>query len=223
MIQRPLLKKDSVKKPEQPNIDINCDMGQSFGVYKSEPELKLFSYTSSVSIACGLHAGDPLTIMNALKAASERNVSIGAHVGYPDIQGFGYRNMNLDEGELKAIIVYQIGALNSLAKLFNLKVEFVRPHGALYKQAAEDFNTCLALAKAVESYDKWLILVGATGENLIKAGEEANIRVSPEIHLDKQYDINGNIDFNVDDIVNFNYSVNMLESLLKYSALPNNQ
>jgi len=208
------------KQVKQINIDINCDLGQSFGVYKSEIELSLLPYVSSVSVACGQHAGDPLTIMNTLKQ-TPKDVSVGAHVGYPDIQGFGYRGMQLDEKEMEAVIVYQIGALSSLSKLYNRKVEFVRPHGALYKQISEDYDTCLKLAKAVGAYDPWLVLVGPPGENLVKAGVEANIKVCPEVQLDKKYDVNGNIDFSQGDIVNYNYSINMLESLLRDSTVPN--
>jgi len=205
------------------NIDVNCDLGQSFGVYKTEVEQALLPYVSSVNIACGLHAGDPLTIKNVLELASSRSLSIGAHIGYPDIQGFGYRSMNLSEEEMQAIVVYQIGALSSLAKMHNLNVEFVRPHGALYKQMSEDYNTCLSLAKAVASYDSWLVLAGPPGENLINAGESANIRVAQEIQLDKIYNVDGSIDFESDDVIDLNYSTRLLETLLKESAVLNNQ
>ena len=216
------MKTIQTKQTKQTNIDINCDLGQSYGVYKSGFESELVPYVSSVSIACGLHAGDPLTIMNVLQNIPSA-VSVGAHVGYPDIQGFGYRSMQLNEKEMEAIVVYQIGALNSLARLSNRKAEFVRPHGALYKQISEDYNTCLSFAKAISDYDPWLVLVGPPGENLIKAGEEANIRVCPEIQLDKKYNVDGSIDFNAGDVINFNYSINMLEALLKDSQVPNNQ
>ncbi len=205
------------------NIDVNCDLGQSFGVYKSEIELELLPYVSSVNISCGLHAGDPLTILNTIKTVKCRNVSIGAHVGYPDLQGFGYRSMKLDEEEMKALIVYQIGALNSLAKMFNYQVEYVRPHGALYKQISEEYEVALNLAKAIASYDSWLVLVGPPGENLLKAGEEANIRVAQEIQLDKKYNVDGTIDFESGDMVDLDYSVSLLESLIKDSSVINNQ
>ncbi len=216
------IKKDA-GKDKKLNIDINCDLGQSFGVYKSEIEQELLPYVSSVNIACGLHAGDPLTIMNSIKTASCRNVSIGAHVGYPDLQGFGYRSMNLGEEEMKAVIVYQIGALNSLTKVYNHRVEYVRPHGALYKQISESFEVALYIAKAIACYDPWLVLVGPPGDNLIKAGEAANIRVAQEIQLDKKYNVNGNIDFEAGDVVDLNYSTNLLESLLRDSAVLNDQ
>lgn len=208
---------------KQINIDLNCDLGQSFGVYKNKQELELLQYVSSVNISCGSHAGDPVTIMNMLKLASENNLAVGAHIGYPDIQGFGYRNMDLNEEEMQALVVYQIGALTSLAKLYNLTVEHVRPHGAMYVQAAKDFKTSLAIAKSVAKYDPWLIYVGAAGENLRKAGEEANIRVAQEVHLDKKYTAEGNIDFEAGDITDIDYSTKLLEAVIRDSSVINNQ
>lgn len=204
-------------------IDINCDLGQSFGVYKNELDTELLPCISSASIACGLHAGDPLTIMNTVKMVTCSNISIGAHVGYPDIQGFGYRDMRLSEEEMKAIIVYQIGALNSLAKIYNHHAEYVRPHGALYRQIAENFEVAQYLARAIASYDPWLVLVGPPCDNLVKAGEAENIRIAQEIQLDKKYNPDGSMDFEAGDVVDLQYSVNLLESLIKDSSVLNNQ
>jgi UPF0271 protein len=204
-------------------LDLNCDLGQSYGVYRNEPELQLVPYVSSVSISCGLHAGDPLTIMNMLKLAAENNLSVGAHVGYPDIQGFGYRGIQLTDEEMQAVIVYQIGALASLAKLYNINVEFVRPHGALYRQAAEDYKVAYSLAKAVAAYDPWLVLVGAPSEHLDRAGEEANLRIAKELQLDKKYDVNGNIDFSLGDVLDVDYSTRLLDSIIKHSSVINTQ
>ena len=214
------------KEPKQEKeifIDINCDIGQSFGVYRNDIELELLDYVSSVNIPCGTHAGDPVTIMNMLKLAAERNLSIGAHIGYPDIQGFGYRNMLLTEEEIEALVIYQIGALNSLAKTYNLTVTHVRPHGAMYVQAAKDYKTSLAIAKALAKYDSWMIYVGAAGENLIKAGEEANIKIAQEVLLDKRYTVEGNTDFESEDIIEREYSEKLLEAIVKNSSVINNQ
>jgi UPF0271 protein len=161
--------------------------------------------------------------MNMLKLASENNLSIGAHIGFPDIQGFGYRNMNLNDEEIQALVIYQIGALSSLAKLYNLNVEHVRPHGALYVQAAKDYKTSLAIAKSIAKYDPWLIYVGAPGENLVNAGEEANIRVIQEVLPDKKYTVQGNIDFDAGDIVDLAYSTKLIESVVRDSSVINNQ
>lgn len=222
MIPLSNIKKDQ-KQEKIINLDINCDLGQSFGVYKNEQELELIDYVSSVNISCGSHAGDPLTIMNMLKTASEKNIAIGAHIGYPDIQGFGYRNMMLNDEEIQALVIYQIGAINSLAKIYNLTVEHVRPHGAMYIQAAKDYKTSLAIAKAIAKYDPWLIYVGASCENLVKAGEEANVRVAKEILLDKKYTLEGYIDFESEDVIDRNYSEKLIETLANESSVLNNQ
>ena len=152
MIPLSNIKKDQ-NQQKQLYIDLNCDIGQSFGVYKNELEYGLLPYVSSVNISCGSHAGDPVTIMNAIKAAKEYNLAIGAHVGYPDIQGFGYRNMQLSDEELQAVVVYQIGALSALAKTYNLVIEHVRPHVALYIYAEKDFNISCSIAKAIAGFD----------------------------------------------------------------------
>jgi UPF0271 protein len=217
----------SIKKEQNQqkllHIDLNCDLGQSFGVYKNDLEYSLLPYVSSVNVSCGCHAGEPTTIMNVLKIAKEHNLAVGAHIGYPDIQGFGYRTMQLSDEELEALVLYQIGALNSIAKSYNLVIEHVRPHGALYKQAACDFNTSASIAKAIAKFDPWIIYVGAACENLNKAGEIANVRVAPEVHLDKKYNFNGSIDFESNSVVDFQYSISQMGSLIKDSTLNNNQ
>lgn len=203
-------------------IDLNCDLAQSFGVYKNESEKELLSYVSSVNIACGAHAGDPLTIKQALETARDKNLHIGAHVGHYDIQGFGYREINLEADELEALISYQLGAISSLAKAYGLKVEHVRPHGALYKQAAQEEKVALAIAKAMEKFDPWLIYVGANSSTLEAVKNETSIRVAREILLDKTYNTDGSVDFNKNDITSEHYSFNMLENLIKNSSVFNN-
>ena len=111
-----------IEKKGIKNIDFNCDLAQSFGIYKNSSEYGLLDYVSSVNIACGFHAGDPLAIKEALLAAKERNVVVGAHIGYDDIQGFGYRPVDMDEDELEALVMYQVGALMTFAKSFNMEI-----------------------------------------------------------------------------------------------------
>lgn len=220
MINSSSLKKDP-SKGKKAFLDINCDIGQSFGVYRNEQELELLKYSSSVNISCGAHAGDPLTITKMLKLAYDNNLAVGAHVGYPDIQGFGYRQMNLTEDEIKAAVVYQIGAISAIAKLFKLTVEHVRVHGSMYVQLAKDKNTAMAVAKAIAEYDPWLVLVAPPCENLVQAGMETNIRIAREIQLDKAYDAKGNIDFDAGDIVDMDYSLNLLNSVVNEGAVIN--
>lgn len=216
------IKKDH-HQSKQINIDLNCDMGQSFGVYKNDAESELLPFVSSVNISCGGHAGDPINIMNALKVAKEHNLMIGAHVGYPDIQGFGYRNMQLNEEEIKGMILYQLGALSSLAKAYHLTIEHVRPHGALYRQASQSFDVSLAIAKALYQFDPWLVYIGASGEILDRVSEESTIRIGHEVTLDKVYNPDGSIDYDSQEIDNPNYSISQLESLINDSSLKHNQ
>ena len=217
----------NIKKEQNNNtsvyIDLNCDIGQSYGIYRNESELDLLDYVSSVNIACGAHAGDPLTIMNAFKHAKEHNLSIGAHIGYPDIQGFGYRPMELNTEELQAVVLYQIGAISAMAKVCHVEIEHVRLHGALYKQAAQNFSVMSTIAETIAKYNPWIVLVGAAGENLAKAGEANNIRIAHELFLDKVYNHDGTIDFDAQDVINLDYSAAQLNSILKNSTVKNNQ
>ena len=133
------------------NIDFNCDLAQAYGFYKNNKEFELLDYVSSVNISCGFHAGDPITIKESLLKAKEKNLVIGAHIGFNDIQGFGYRPVELKEDELESLVIYQVGALMSFAKAYGVSVEHVRPHGAMYKMAGEDFSFSCAIARAIKS------------------------------------------------------------------------
>lgn len=205
------------------NIDFNCDLAQSFGIYKNSTESRLLDYVSSVNISCGFHAGDPLTIKEALLNAKSKNIVVGAHVGYDDIQGFGYRKMDLDFDELEALVMYQVGALMTFAKAYNMEIEHVRPHGAMYRQAAEYIEVSRTIARAIKKCSKWLVYYGATGDNLAQIGEEENLQVAHEIHLEKIYDKDGNIDFSARDLENTNISIQRLKDLLQYSQVTNNE
>lgn len=222
MIQLSSIKKDQ-KEEKKIYKDINCDIAQSFGVYRNDSENELLPYVTSVNISCGSHAGDPLTIANSLKLAKEKGLAVGAHIGFPDIQGFGYRAMQLDEEEIRSVVLYQIGAISALAKAFGVEIEHVRPHGALYKQAACDFNTSLAIAKAIASYNPWLMYVGAAGEALSRVAEESKIKVAHEVFLDKVYKHDATIDFDANDVVDLEYSTMQINSLMKFSTVKNNQ
>jgi UPF0271 protein len=217
MIMQNVLERKSIK-----NIDFNCDLAQSFGIYKNSSESRLLDYVSSVNIACGFHAGDPLTIKEALLTAKEKNIVVGAHIGFDDIQGFGYRPMILDSEELEALVMYQVGAIMTFAKAYNMEIEHVRPHGAMYRQAAEDIEVSRTIARAIKKCSQWLVYYGATGENLAPVGEEESIQVAHEVHLEKIYDENGNIDFSARDLENTHVSIQRLKDLLHNSQVTNN-
>jgi UPF0271 protein len=212
-----ILEKKSLK-----SIDFNCDLAQSFGIYKNSSESRLLDYVSSVNIACGFHAGDPLTIKESLLKAKECNIVVGAHVGFDDVQGFGYRQMELDKDELEALVMYQVGAIMTFAKSYNMEIEHVRLHGAMYRQASEDIEFSRVVAKAIKKCSKWLVYYGATGDDLAQIGEEENIQVAHEVHLEKIYDENGKIDFTARDLENTSISIQRLKDLLQHSQVTNN-
>jgi len=202
-------------------LDINCDLAQSFGVYKNDLEFELLPYVSSVNISCGLHSGDPMVIQKALKLASENNLSIGAHIGYPDLQGFGYREMNLSEEEIEALVLYQVGAIQAMAKSYGLKVSHVRLHGALYKKAITDFQTMLAIAKSIKKVNDWIVLLSSPCANLEKACELAGIKYANEIFLDKKYTVEGIPNFEANDVIDIEYSKKQLETILSNQGIIN--
>jgi UPF0271 protein len=201
------------------SIDFNCDIAQSFGVYKNETEFQMLDYVSSVNVSTGFHAGDPLTIKKALLAAKEKNVVIGAHIGFNDIQGFGNKPMNLSDDEIEAVVIYQVSAIMSFAKAFGLEIEHVRPHGAMYKMASENFAFASAIAKAVKKCSNWLVYYGAAGEITAKVGEAVNIPIAQEIRLDKTYAASGTVDYSIEDITNTNFSIKRLQQLLRTSQV----
>lgn len=204
------------------SLDFNCDLAQSFGVYKNDEEFKLLDYVSSVNIATGFHAGDPIAIKNALSAAKEKNVVIGAHIGFDDIQGFGNRAMSLSEDEIEALVVYQVGALISFAKAYGLEIEHVRPHGAMYKLAGENFTFACAIAKAVKKCSKWLVYYGAAGDVTAKVGDYIQIPVAQEIKLEKIYTPAGTVDYTNNITLGTDASIRRLSHLLRTSQIDNN-
>jgi UPF0271 protein len=219
-----------IEKKSVENIDFNIDLAQSFGFYKNNMEYQLLDYASSVNISCGFHAGDPMLIKDALMKAKDKNVVVGAHIGFHDIQGFGYRQMELSSDEIEALVIYQVGALMSFAKTYKLEIEHVRPHGAMYQQAAEDFGFSCAIAKAIQKCSKWLVYYGAAGEVIEKVGEYVNIPIAQEIHLEKNYNTDGSIDFSRKDNENIfgaeklsfvEYKVKSVDDIKKISAATN--
>ena len=211
----------TVERRKIDNIDFNIDLAQSYGFYRNNSEYSLLDYASSVNISCGFHSGDPLSIRDALLKAKEKNIVVGAHIGFHDIQGFGYRQMELSNDEIEALVVYQVSALMSFAGAYKLEIEHVRPHGAMYQQAAEDFNFACAVANAVKKCSKWLVYYGAAGEVTKKVGEYVNIPVAQEIHLEKNYNTDGTIDFSRNDMENIFGSINRLKLFLTTSQIDN--
>jgi len=172
-------------------VDINTNLGEGFGHYKMPGESDLLPYVTSANVACGAHAGDPATMEAALEEVRQYGLALGAHIGYPDLQGFGRREIHLSSSELRATILYQLGALAGVARTMGLEVTQVRPHGFLYRQISNDLRIATVVAKAVAEFDRWLVLIGVAGANLLGAGERAGIRVAGEAWVDRAYDGHG--------------------------------
>jgi UPF0271 protein len=168
-------------------IDLNCDLGEGFGIYDIGNDELIMDYVTSVNIACGFHAGDPEIMEKTVKTALEKGVSIGAHPGYPDLQGFGRRAMSLSNDALRASMIYQINALKGFVELYGGKLRHVKPHGALYNLASKDYEVASIIAKAVYDIDPTLILMGLAGSEMIKAGEALGLEVAAETFADRRY------------------------------------
>ena len=171
-------------------MDLNCDMGESFGIYKLGMDEEVIQYVTSVNIACGWHGGDPSVMRKTLQLAKERGVGAGAHPGYPDLVGFGRRNMDCTPEEIKDYVIYQIGALEAFARALGTKLEHVKAHGSLYNTAVEDERIARAIAEAIASVDENLIcmaLGGAKGAMVREAGKRVGLRVAFEGFADRAY------------------------------------
>ena len=174
-------------------IDLNSDIGESFGNYNLGMDQEVSKYITSANIACGWHAGDPLVMEQTVKIAKENNVGIGAHPGFKDLMGFGRRKMDVSAQEVKAYIKYQLGALMAFAKSNNLKVSHLKPHGAMYNQAASDYEIAEAIAEAIYEVDQDIILMGLSGSQLIKAGKDKGVKVANEVFADRAYTPKGRL------------------------------
>ena len=174
-------------------IDLNCDMGESFGAWRMGNDAALMDHVSSVNIACGFHAGDPSTIRETIEKAVEKRVAIGAHPGYPDLQGFGRRQMSLSPKEIFDLILYQVAALKGICEAAGSKLHHVKPHGALYNQAAKSKDMSRAIAEAVRAIDPALILYGGSQSELIVEAENIGLRAASEVFADRTYQSDGSL------------------------------
>jgi UPF0271 protein len=176
-----------------PTIDINSDLGESFGAWSMGDDDAMLDIVTSANVACGFHAGDPAGILRTLKAAAARQVSIGAHVSYPDKVGFGRRNMDVASDELSADVIYQIGALQGLAQAAGTCVSYVKPHGALYNTIAHDRRQALAVIAAIRAVDPGLVLVALAGSSLIELAREEGLTCVAEAFADRAYTPEGTL------------------------------
>ncbi|MBS0569517.1 MAG: LamB/YcsF family protein [Proteobacteria bacterium] len=174
-------------------IDLNCDIGESFGAWAMGDDEGVMPWITSANIACGFHAGDSSTMRQTVLLAKRHGVAIGAHVSLPDLQGFGRREMKVSPNEIYALTLYQIGALAAFARAAGTRLAHVKPHGALYNMAARDAALADAIARAVHDFDAGLILVGLAGSHLPRAGAALGLAVAHEAFADRRYVADGSL------------------------------
>lgn len=175
------------------NVDLNADLGESFGNYKCGMDEQVIPFVSSVNVACGFHAADPLVMSQTVALAKEQKVAIGAHPGFPDLVGFGRRNMSVAPKDLKAMVQYQIGALSAFCDANGISMQHVKPHGAMYNMAAKNKMLARAIAEGIYEVNPELILLGLAGSYLIKEGKEVGLKVANEVFADRSYQPDGTL------------------------------
>jgi UPF0271 protein len=176
-----------------PRIDLNCDMGESFGAWEMGNDDAVLEHVTSANVACGFHAGDPRTMHATVKAAFGKGVSVGAHPGFPDLQGFGRRPMTLNKSEAYDAVLYQVGALAGFAQAAGGRLSHVKAHGMLYNMAAKDATLAQAIAQAVRDFDRDLVFYGLAGSELIRAAERVGLRAAGEVFADRSYQDDGSL------------------------------
>jgi UPF0271 protein len=174
-------------------IDLNADVGESFGAWSLGDDAALIPLLSSANIACGAHAGDPLTIERTVRLAARHGVAVGAHPGYPDLAGFGRRDLDMPPTELEASIVHQVSGVLAFARDAGVELRHVKPHGALYNRAARDEAVAASVASAVRRVSGSLVLVGLAGSLSLEAGRAAGLAVAAEAFADRAYEADGSL------------------------------
>ncbi|MCW2243711.1 LamB/YcsF family protein [Azospirillum canadense] len=174
-------------------VNLNADLGEGFGAYAIGDDEAMLGVVASANIACGYHAGDPLVMTRTVKSALSNGVSLGAHPAFPDLQGFGRRQMRLSAAELEAMVAYQIGALMGIAATCGGRVTHVKPHGALSNMAAVDESLSMAIGRAIKGVDPSLIFLAIAGSEMAEAGRRLGLATAEEVFADRAYDDSGNL------------------------------
>jgi UPF0271 protein len=174
-------------------IDINSDMGESFGAYTIGHDAGLLTAITSANVAAGFHAGDPSVLRETIRAAVAHRVAVGAHPGFPDLVGFGRRELNVTPREAEDLVLYQVAAVAGVAAAEGTRLQHVKPHGALFNMAVHDATLSAAIARAVAAFDQSLILFGLPGSEILKAGRAAGLRVAAEVFADRAYEPDGTL------------------------------
>ena len=176
-----------------PTVDLNCDMGESFGAWTMGNDAAILPFVTSANIACGFHAGDPAVMKQTVRLALRHGVALGAHPGLPDLVGFGRRDMAISPEEAFDMTVYQLGALAAVAKAEGGQLHHLKPHGALYNMAATNAALAEAIAEAMYKVQPELTLYGLAGSELIKAGKTLGLNIAQEVFADRTYQANGTL------------------------------
>lgn len=174
-------------------VDLNSDLGESFGRYTLGMDDKIIPLITSANVACGYHASDPIVMEKTITSAKEAGIRVGAHPGFPDLMGFGRRNMNITPAEAKAYTLYQIGALSAFCKAQGITMQHVKPHGAFYNMAAKDYKLSKAICEAIYEFDKNLIVMALSGGELCRASQDMGLRTAMEVFADRAYEEDGTL------------------------------
>jgi 5-oxoprolinase (ATP-hydrolysing) subunit A len=174
-------------------IDLNCDMGESFGAWRMGNDAALMDVVSSINVACGFHAGDASVMRQTVQTAIEKGVAIGAHPSFPDLQGFGRREMKMSSQEIFDTVLYQVSALKGICEAFGARLHHVKPHGALYNAAAKNAEIARAIAEAVKKIDANLIFYGLSNSLLLSEAEKLSLKTASEVFADRTYQADGNL------------------------------
>lgn len=174
-------------------VDLNSDLGESFGAYKIGLDKEVLKYVSSANIACGWHAGDPVVMRKTVELAHKNGVGIGAHPGFFDIMGFGRRSMTISPDEMKQYTIYQLGALYGFVKATGATMQHVKPHGAMYNMAAKDGKLARAIIEGIWEVDRNLIVLGLAGSEMVNAAGEKGLKAANEVFADRAYNADGTL------------------------------
>lgn len=174
-------------------IDLNCDLGESFGAYTIGLDSEVIPFISSANVACGFHASDPVVMNRTVEMCKQYGVKVGAHPGFPDLMGFGRRNMNVSPSDAKAYVMYQVGALSAFCTAENIEIQHIKPHGAMYNMAGKDYSLAKAICEGIKAINPEFILLGLSGSNLLKAAEDVGLPCASEVFADRGYMDDGSL------------------------------
>ncbi len=174
-------------------VDLNCDLGESFGRYTIGSDEQVIPLITSANVACGYHASDPVVMDQTIKMAKEAGIQVGAHPGFPDLMGFGRRNMVVSPEEARDYVLYQLGALSAFTRVHGMRIQHVKPHGALYNMAAKDYELSKAICEGIKAFDDKLIVLALSGGELARAAKDLGLPTALEVFADRAYEEDGSL------------------------------